>query len=151
VTIKATLSKDQFIRLSILRHIQRKMFYFYAAIGAALSAYAIVRGPTWLLWVAWIPFLFYLIPALINTFQVGEDHPLFQPTTYRVDKAGLAIQTPETESLVEWEYFNNWRVITQCYVLMLTAGPIIAIPQTAVRPPQRAKLEMLLDKYIEKS
>ncbi len=151
MTIKATLSKDQFVRLSILRHIQRKMFYFYVATGAALSAYGFVYGPSLLVWVAWIPFLFYLAPAIIGAYQTDPDHPLFQPTTYRIDKAGLGIETPDKDSLVEWEYFKSWRVITQCYVLFLEAGPVIAIPQNAVRPTQRAKFEMLLDKYIAAS
>lgn len=149
MTIKATLSRDQYIRLSILRHIQRRIFYFYAATGAALSAYAIVRGPLILILIAWIPFVLYVVPGVIGAFGVDQDHPLFQPTTYQFEEKGVTIQTPDHTSQLEWSYFSHWKVMAQCYVLFLTAGSVVALPQKAVRPVQKTKFENLLNEQIK--
>lgn len=152
MTIEATLSKEQFIRLSILRHMQRKFFYFNAAIGASLSAYAIVQGPYELLLLAWIPLIVYLLPGLLGAFRqsTARDHPLFLPTRYEFSKKGVSIKNSQNEGYLEWQYIGNWKVMVQCYVLFLTAGSIVAFPQSAVPALQKAKLEALLDKYIEK-
>ena len=153
MTIETTLSKDQFIRLAILRHIQRKTFYFYAAIGAAVTAFAIVRGGEPILFaLAWVPFLFYMLPGVIGPFRQSRDinQPLFQPTRYEFSKEGVAIKNKENESQLDWSQFSEWKTIAQCYVLYLIAGPILAIPQADVPVTQRVKFEDLLERHINK-
>jgi hypothetical protein len=152
MTIETTLSKEQFFRLAILRHIQRKTFYFYAMVCAVLTANALVFGPLILLAAAWIPFALYVISGLFNAFQDSRDinHPVFLPTRYELTKKGLSIKTTQADSLVEWEHFSGWTTIAKCYVLTLTAGPILAIPQSAIPAVQTAKFEGLLNKYIKK-
>lgn len=150
MTFEATLARDQFIRLSILRHIQRKSFYFYAATGAALTAYGLVRGPAVLALVAWIPFIFYLLPQVVAVFRQSkvEDHPLFLPAKYEFTKRGVSIKNDHDESQLTWEHFASWKIMAQCYVLVLTTGPMLAIPQSAVPTHRRSELEALLGKYI---
>jgi len=153
VTIETTLSKDQFIRLAILRHIQRKSFYFYAAIGAAVTAFAIVRGGQPILFLlAWIPFLFYVLPGVIGPFRQSRetDHPLFQPTRYEFSKQGVTIKNSDNESELEWSQFSEWKTVAQCYVLYLTAGPVLAIPQADVPVTQQARFEDLLERHLSR-
>jgi len=153
VTIETTLSRDQFIRLAVLRHIQRKTFYFYAAIGAAVTAFTIVRGGEPILFVlAWVPFLFYMLPGILGPYRQSQDmnQPLFQPTRYEFSKQGVTIKSSDNESELEWSQFSEWKTVTQCYVLYLTAGPLLAIPQADVPVTQRVKFEDLLERHIGK-
>jgi hypothetical protein len=102
--------------------------------------------------VAWVPFLFYLLPPIIGTFQESkaEDHPLFLPTRYEFTQRGVSIKNTNNESQLKWEHFANWKTMAQCYVLFLTAGPMLAIPQLDVPTTQKPKLEALFRKHIDK-
>ena len=151
MTVETTLSRDQFIRLSILRHIQRKTFYFWAIICAVLTAYAIVRGPYLLLYAAWIPFGLYLGAGIFFAVQgsMDKNQPHFLPTRYEFGSKGVSVSTAQGQSVLGWEHFSGWKKMAQCYVLFLTAGPILAIPQKAIAPAQTAKFEGLLDKHLQ--
>jgi len=144
------LSKEQFIRLSIWRHIQRKSFYFYAVTCAAGVAYAITKGATVLLSVVWIPFAFYLATGVFAAFWQSRDQnqPYFLPTHYEFSGQGVAVKTKQGSSQLEWDKFAGWKKIAKCYVLVLTAGPILAIPQAAVPVTQTTKFETLLRSHI---
>lgn len=152
MTVETTLTREQFIRLSLLRHIQRKTFYFYAIMCAVLTAYALVWGPQLLLLVAWVPFILYLLLGLIGALRDGnnKEHPLFQPTRYQFDHKGLSIKSNQGQSQLEWQHFAGWKTMAACYVLFLKAGPMIAIPQSAFSAPQIPEFEGLLRQHIGK-
>jgi hypothetical protein len=151
VKVETTLSKEQFIRLSIWRHIQRRNFYFYAITCAVVSAYALTRGVYILLPVVWIPFILYLAFGIIGAFRdsADENQPYFLPTQYEFTDRGVSVRTKQGSSELTWDKFTGWNKIAQCYVLVLTGGPILAIPQSAVPTSQIVKLESLLRNHIE--
>ena len=146
MTIETRLSKEQFIRLSILRHIQRKTFYFWAFVCAVLTAYALLRGPYLLLLGAWVPFLLYLLVGVLGAFRAGadENQPYFLPTRYEFTKQGVSVSTAQNSSHLQWQHFAQWKMMARCYVLVLSAGPILAIPTTAVPPARIPEFESLL-------
>ena len=53
-------------------------------------------------------------------------------------------------SELAWDQFSGWNLMAKCYVLVLLAGPILAIPQTSVPMTQTTKFETLLRKHIDK-
>lgn len=148
--VETTLSKEQFIRLAIWRHIQRRNFYFYAFTCAAVSAYALTRGVYILLPVVWIPFILYLALGIIGAFRDSADknQPYFLPTQYEFTDQGVSVSTKQGRSELAWDKFTGWKKIAQCYILILTAGPILAIPESAVPTTQVVKLESLLRNHI---
>ena len=151
MTINVALTKNQYIRLAILRHIQRKHFYFYAILCAAFSAYAFIQGPQMLLLVAWVPFLLYLGVGIFDAVREGTNpnNPLLLPTRYTFSKKGVAIKGIQGESELQWSHFNTWKVVANCYVLALATGPILAIPQIAIPTADRSKFEALLSNQID--
>lgn len=151
--IEATLSKDQFIRLSILQHIQRGRFYFYALTCAGVTAYVIfLGGPNLFLLVAWIPFILYLALGILSAFQdsAAKNNPHLQPIRYRFSSKGVSISSDPNKSNLEWKHFTTWQTVAACYVLTLTDGAILAIPTAALSTEQKPKFEAMLDEYILK-
>ena len=153
MVIETSLSREQFIRLSILQHIQRKTFYFYAITCAVITAYAVTRGAYILLAIAWIPFILYLLLGILSAFRDGADknQPYFLPTRYEFSKRGIEISTSQGQSQLTWEHFARWKIMAQCYVLFLTGGPILAIPRSALSTTQAPKLESLLRNHIKQA
>ncbi len=149
MVIKTSLTKDQFIRVTLLRHVQRKLFYFYAFTCAGATAFAIVYG-TYLYLILWIPFIIYILAGVIGAFRAGadKDQPAYLPTRYEFTEKGVSISTSQGSSQLEWEEFSGWNILAKCYVLVLLAGPILAIPQSAVSITQLTKFEALLKKHI---
>ena len=150
MTIEAALSKEQLTRLSILRHLQRGTFYFYALTCAVLSAYSLVFGPRILLLVAWVPFILYLAAGIFGALRAtrDENHPALLSTQYKFDKTGIALSNSQGQSVLGWEHFTGWKVIAACYTITLKGGSILAIPQSDIPPTQVARFEGLLDKHI---
>jgi len=152
MVIKFQLKKEQFIRLSILYHIQRKQFYFYAFTAAIITAFAIISKNLVLLAVVWIPFLIYLGIGIFGAIRDGsnKDNPVFLPTTYKFTDKGVSISTAIGESDLGWNLFSGWQVIAKNYVLKLKNGSILAIPQNAISSTQAPKFKVLLDKHLKK-
>lgn len=151
MTIKTTLTRTQFIRLSLWRHFNRLTFYFYAVTASAVTAYAFVyESYIWLL-VGWLPFVIYLGVGVFTAWQTSRDeqNPIFLPTEYKFDKSGVMIYSAQGDSQLGWELFQNWKTIAQCYVLQLRSGPILAIPKIDVPITKRNKFENLLDDYLK--
>lgn len=150
MTINATLSRDQFVRLSLLRHFQRTSFYFYALTCAALTSYTFFGGPVPLMIVGWVPFGIYILMGLANalTGSIGKNRPYLQPTRYEFTDQGVAIKNAQGESQLEWQHFASWQMLSDCYVLVLTAGSIIAIPRSAIPPHQSKQFEQILQQHI---
>ena len=150
MVIKSSLSKEQFIRLSILRHFQRIHFYVFALACAGLTAWALLRGPYIFLLAGWTPFLVYILIGIMGAVKDGADttHPVFLTTRYEFAPEGVVVSNKQGESLLKWQHFAVWTITARCYVLTLTAGQVLAIPQSAVPAPQLAKFESLLRKHI---
>lgn len=151
MVIETSLGKAQFIRLALWRHFQRPFFYFYALTCAGLTAYVFTgRGEMILLVVAWVPFGMYILFGIINAVlgARGEDRPHLLKTRYDFNDQGVRLSSSAGTSQLEWQHFVRWSKIADCYVLHLAGGPIIAIPQAAVPPHQKARFERLLQEHM---
>lgn len=153
MVIETSLSREQFVRLAILRHFQRTTFYIYATLCAGLTAYALVQGTALLLLVAWVPFLLYIMVGVIGAWRASRDKasPVFLPTRYEFTPQGVAISTRRGNTNLDWDHFSEWRTMLNCYILVLTGGAILAIPQAAVPPHQTAGFEKLLTDKLGRS
>ncbi len=148
--IETQLTKDQFVRISILRHFQRKQFYFYAITCALVTVFAVLQQIYILLAVAWLPFLLYIGIGVYGAISSGSnpDHPAYLPTKYKFTNNGVTITNAQGESELSWQYFTHWKVAVNCYLIELKAGSALVIPQSAVAATKKAKFEALLDQNI---
>ncbi|MCG8348578.1 MAG: YcxB family protein, partial [Chloroflexales bacterium] len=140
------------VRLSILRHFQRTMFYIYAILCAGLTAYSLFTNNRLLLLVAWIPFLIYIVAGILGAVQGSwvKDSPVFLRTRYEFTPQGIAISTTQGHSQLEWAHVNEVQKMLNCYVLVLANASILAIPESAVPPHQKDLFEQLLRDHIAK-
>lgn len=150
MVIESQLSRDQFIRLFLLRHFQRMSFYFYALTSGALTAYALMGGPFVLIFVGWVPLGLYIMAGLISAFMGswGQDRPYLLRTRYEFGEEGVKLQSAAGNSALQWQHIAGWRVMVGCYVLELTGGAILAIPQKAVPPHRMSDFEALLRRHV---
>lgn len=150
ITFEASLSRQQFIRLAVLRHFQRLNFYLYASLCAMLSAYALLQGAYLVLLAAWVPFLCYIGFGVFGAWRASTARhaPIFLRTRYVFGPQGVELSTRQGRSQLGWEQFAGWRQLIGCYVLMLKGGSILAIPQDAVPKRQVAAFEQLLSEQI---
>ena len=148
--IETQLTKDQFVRVSILRHFQRKQFYFYAVTCALVTVFAVLQQIYILLAVAWLPFLLYIGIGVYGAISGGSDpdHPAYLPTKYKFTNSGVTISNVQGESQLSWQHFTHWKVAVNCYIIELKAGSALVIPQSSVAPTKKAKFEAILDKNI---
>lgn len=153
ITVESQLTKNQFMRLSILRHIQRTTFYFFAFTCAILTAYAIVLGPQSLLLVAWLPFILYIFMGFMNAYQgsQADGAPYFLSTRYEFAKSGVRLSAKSGKSRLKWEEIAAWKKMVGCYVLVLEGDAIVAIPEKDVPPSQSKQLEKVFNEYIGKA
>lgn len=152
MVIDARLSRRQFIRLAILRHLQRPGFYLFAGICAFLSAYALLQGVPLVLLAGWAPFLLYIALGVLGALRAGRNprNPSLAQTRYAFTDEGIAVRALRQESHIPWAQVWSWRVLLNCYVVTLAGGFILVIPQEAVPPHQRAAFEALLRERIGK-
>ena len=150
MVFKGQLTRDQFVRISILRHFQRKQFYFYAITCAVVTVFAITQELLILLVLAWLPFLLYIGIGVFGAIRGGSDpnHPVYLLTTYKITDAGVLINNEQTESQLGWDQFAVWKKAIQCYILELKSGVALVIPQAAVPINQKPKFETLLNRHI---
>ncbi len=151
IVIQAHLQPFHFFRISLLRHIQRSSFYFYAITAGALSAlaYTMTVSPL-VLFVAWVPFATYLILGFINAY-VGsrrKDEPYFLPTRYEFGEHALKLRTSQGASEVAWSDFREWRKVVGCYLFYLQSGSVIAIPLEDVTKGREPAVEDFLKQKI---
>ncbi len=152
MVIEGQLSRDQFMRLFLLRHFQRLSFYFYALTSGALTAYGLFVGPLILVTLGWLPLGIYMMIGLVSGFlgSRGKDKPYLLPTRYEFSDQGVTMRSSAGSSNLSWEHFDGWRVMVGCYVLLLSVGAIVAFPQTAVAPHQMNEFEALLSRHIKR-
>jgi hypothetical protein len=149
LVIETSLTKDQFIRLSILRHIQRPTFYFIIITASVLTVWALYGGPFLLIFVVWTPLILYLIFGVVSAYRDSKLRQTpFLPTRYEFGKKGVQVSTSEGSSLLPWNDFVGWRTLVGCYVLVLSAGAILAIPQQSLPKPKQEQLETMLTRRI---
>lgn len=148
---ESSLTKSQFIRLSILRHIQRNTFYFYAFTCAVVTAYVLIQDESRIfLLIVWLPFLLYILLGLINAFQLSSDKdtPYLLPTKYEFSVEGVKLRNRKGKSQLEWSDFATWKKMVGCYVLILQNGAIIPIPESALASSSAKQFEQLLTQYL---
>lgn len=151
MTIEATLSQDEFIRLAIWRHFNRRWFFFYAITAAVVTTYTTMFGATyWLLLVVWLPFALYILLGIIEAIRDSRqvDNPILLTTKYKFSGNGVSMSNAQGESDLTWEQFVSWRYIAQCYVLLLTGGLMIVIPKSALSTTKVTNLESMLKQYV---
>ncbi|MDM8526759.1 YcxB family protein [Anaerolineales bacterium HSG24] len=149
--IQATLTKEPFIRLALWRHFSRKPFYFYAAIATIFTAYVIIYGSwTLLLLLAWLPLLVYVIMGGIDAWRISRDpqNPVFLTTTYEFSSTGVKLKTAQGESSLKWRELKGWKIFTDCYVLLLNNGSVLAIPKVDIPIAKIDKFELLLNEQV---
>jgi hypothetical protein len=152
MVIETRLSKDQFIRISVLRHFQRPVFFINAFACAIATVYAIFQGPWYIFLVGWAPFMIYIVLGFLTAIREGNqpDHPYQFKTRYEFSSKGIHVSTEAGSNLLEWRRFVSWSMMAGCYVLTLSAGSILAIPQDDIPPHNQNRLEQLLIAYIGK-
>ena len=150
--IEAQLTREQFVRLAILFHFQRKQFYFFAITAAVVTAYAMIQAVPALLAVVWLPFLFSIGIGIFGAYKEARDpnNPVFKPTRYKFTASGVAVGNPDHDSQLSWDHFSGWNVIASMYVLKLKNGQILAVPQSSVSSTQAPKLRALLDAHLKR-
>jgi hypothetical protein len=152
MTVDATLTREQFIRLSLLRHLFRTSFYFYSFTCSLVTAYAIYTDRYIFLLIVWPPFLLYLLMGVVDIWRASRkaDQPFFLPTRYEFTSAGVAIRTSRGQSHLNWKDIANLKVMGGCYVLTLRGGTILAIPQSAIPGGQGKQFETLVGTYLDR-
>ncbi len=150
MVIETRLTRDQFIRLSVMRHFQRPMFYLNALACAAFTAYALFQGPWYIFILGWAPFMLYIIYGFFSAFQQANrhNHPYSMPTRYEFSNQGVHVSTSAGDNLLPWDQFVSWSTMADCYVLGLSAGSILAFPIDSVPQSKQPRLEDILKQNI---
>lgn len=150
MVIETQLSQEQFLRLSVLRHLQRPNFYVYAILCAGVTAYAIVQNRYSFILLGSLPFVVYILLGVVSAYRASrvKDAPYFLPTKYEFTERGVSISTPQGQSQLTWDQIESWKQLVNCYVLVLTGGAILAIPRESIPPHRAERFEQLLRKHI---
>ncbi len=151
MVIDAQLKRIQVIRISLLRHFQRPTFYINAIAFTGFTAWAVLQGPLYLMLVGWLPLLMYTLVGVYSAFRAGGSNQAhLLPTRYRFSDRGVEISNPQgQQSQIGWEHFVHWDKVLDCYVLSLSTGPVLAIPQEDVPNHQRDEFEAILRAGID--
>jgi hypothetical protein len=151
LVIETELTREQFIQLSVLRHFQRNGFYFTALTSGAVAAYGWFNQSVLIFFVAWTPLLIYVTYGLVIAWRDSRlrEAP-FLRTRYEFSDQGVHVSTSQGAGQLGWRDFAGWRVMADCYVLILSAGSILAIPQRSVPPHKRERLEQMLQTRVRK-
>jgi hypothetical protein len=151
MVIETQLTRNQFILLSFWQHISRKTFYFYAATCLVITIWIMLKGDLHLFLVGWIPLVIYLFFGVITTLRESsvKEHPAYLPTRYEFTPRGVTIKNERSESTLEWNNFDEWRVMVGCYVLMLSGGRMLAIPLSTISRDDARTLEKMLRQHID--
>jgi hypothetical protein len=153
MNIESTLSRKEFTQHALYRHFRRPGFYIYVSACAILTAYAMLQDDpsSFLLIVAWIPFLIYSIAGwiIINRRARDATLPIYLPTRYNLGKQGIEVSSRQGRSDVPWDQFRSWRKISGVYELTLTNNQILLISQHAISARQVRQFEETLKVNIE--
>lgn len=151
--IESTLSQREFTQHSLARHFQRPIFYVWAFLSAALTAYAIFTPdlPDLLMLAAWLPFLVYIIAGWIIITRRGRDKslPIYLPTRYELTARGITISSQKGRSELPWGQLRAWRKVGGIYELALTTGQFLIISQRALSNRQIKPFEDMLKANIK--
>lgn len=153
MVFETQLTRNQFIKLALIRHFSRANFYFLAATCSLFTAYAIYKDAWLLLLAIWPPFLLYIAFGVVSVFRQSSDpnKPFFLPTRYELTETGLLVRTEQGQSELPWEEFISFRMMSGCYVLYLESGPMLAIPQEAVPEKKVEAFEKFVEERLARS
>lgn len=130
----ARLAKEQFIRIAIVRHLQRPIFFLISLFCTGLMAYAIIQEDYRVIWAGVIPLIVYILVGIITALRTGNDpqNPVLSRIEYSVSEAGLGLKMPQMQRQIAWKELLSWRILLGCYILKTTAGKILIIPKRDV-------------------
>ncbi len=114
MVITAQLTRNQVIRIALQRHFQRPAFYLNALAFAGFTAWAILQGPLYLMFVGWLPMLMYALVGVFGAFRAGSgDQPHLQPTRYtrdgQVNQLSLNHRRPAPPTTDPLYLYAAWR------------------------------------------
>lgn len=152
MVIDSTMPKSTFIRLSLLLFFQNKFLYIYLVVCGLVTAYALSTGNYGLLFVAWVPYLAYLVLGLITTLRKSsaDDQPVLLPTRYTFQKKEIITKTRLGEGNFTWDEFIEWRTLADCYILLHQDNFVLAIPKSSIPKKEVAPFETMLNEKIGK-
>lgn len=133
-------------QLTLLRHIERPAFYFYAVTVAALIVYAVWKNITIMLFLAWVPFIFYVAFGIFGAWRYSREsnNPLLLPTHYEVTDQGLSLKTSIATSFLEWKHIRSVKIVIDCYIFSLTSRQILAIPRADIAANHKEAFEEMV-------
>ena len=137
MVIESTLPKSTYIRLSLLLFFQNKSLYLYLLVCGLVTVYALSNSNYLLLFLAWLPYLGYLLLGVLTTLRhsAAEDQPFLLPTRYTFQKNDILTKTSLGDGNFKWDDFVQWRLLAECYVLFHQQGFMLAIPREDIRDP----------------
>jgi len=152
MNINVTLPKSTVARLGLLLFFQNKGLFIYLAACGVVTAYTLSTGNYGLLFVAWVPYLFYVFLGIFNVFRHtrNDENPQLLPTRYTLTGAGITAKTKLGENKFGWDEFKGWQVIAGNVVLFHAQGFIFAIPKKDVPVEKYVKFERYLREYISR-
>jgi hypothetical protein len=150
MVIESRLDRADYVRLMLFRRFTSTIFYLFALIGAALTAYAFNGGGGGLVVaaVSWVPLAIYSILSVAHAFlsSEGPNRPFLQMTRYDFGPKAISVSSRLGEGEIPWEEVKSTRKLLGCYVIDLHSGQFFAFPIAAVR--QSAALDKLLSERI---
>jgi hypothetical protein len=150
MVVNAKLSKRSFIRLAILRSLQRPTFYFFAVLCAVITTYAIVQGSYRILLAGWVPFAVYILIGVIGAVRAGNapNNPVLAPTRYTFTEEGIKVRSGKEEGEIRWNQVRMVQRLLDCYVMTLVTGQIVVFPRSAVPAAQSGAFEAMLRERV---
>ncbi len=151
VIVKRQLTRQQYFRFLVSYSYSK--WYVQAAIllAAAYAAYTAITGNNILPWavLVFLFLLFYSPLYALYTVRSKKNRKIFLPITYSFDSNGVTAEMALGKETVKWELFKDWRKIGGCYVLLISANSLVAIPETDVPVQDQDKLVTLLREKIK--
>lgn len=151
MNINVTLPKSAVTRLGFLLFFQNKGLYIYLAAVGVVTVYSLNSGNYGLLFVAWLPYIFYVFLGVFGVVRQTnrEDNPQLLPTQYTFSSTGVTVKTKLGENKFGWDEFKGWQTVAGTVVLFHTQGFILAIPKKDVPVAKYVKFEQYLKGNIK--
>jgi hypothetical protein len=151
MVVESRLDRAAYVRIVLFRRFTNPVFYLFALIGAALTAYTFSGGGVSPLVAAtsWIPLAIYSIFSVTNavTSSRGTNRPFLQQTRYDFGAKGIKVSNRLGEGEIPWTEVKTARKLLGCYMIDLQSGQYFAFPISAVRQPEA--LDTLLRERIK--
>jgi hypothetical protein len=151
MVVESRLDRAAYVRIVLFRRFTNTVFYLFALIGAALTAYTFSGGgisPLVAL-TSWIPLVIYSVLSIANALMSsrGTNRPFLQQTRYEFGQDGIKVSNRLGDGEIPWAEVKAARKLLGCYVIDLQTGQYFAVPTSSVRQPEA--LETILRERIK--